>query len=78
VIRIIRTEDEPRPVLMQRFDLTEVQADYVLDTKLRQLAPFTHHGTRRGRSYGRERTDAQRAGDRGALGEGLGTRRQGS
>jgi len=38
VIRIIRTEDEPRPVLMQRFDLTEVQADYVLDTKLRQLA----------------------------------------
>ena len=38
VIRIIRTEDEPRPVLMQRFYLTEVQADYVLDTKLRQLA----------------------------------------
>ena len=38
VIRIIRSEDEPRPVLMQRFDLTEVQADYVLDTKLRQLA----------------------------------------
>ncbi|MGD2082983.1 MAG: DNA topoisomerase IV subunit A, partial [Chromatiales bacterium] len=38
VIRIIRTEDEPRPVLMRRFDLTEVQADYVLDTKLRQLA----------------------------------------
>ncbi len=38
VIRIIRTEDEPRPVLMERFGLTEVQADYVLDTKLRQLA----------------------------------------
>ena len=38
VIRIIRTEDEPRPVLMARFGLTEVQADYVLDTKLRQLA----------------------------------------
>jgi topoisomerase-4 subunit A len=38
VIRIIRTEDEPRPVLMTRFGLTEVQADYVLDTKLRQLA----------------------------------------
>lgn len=38
VIRIIRSEDEPRPVLMQRFALTEVQADYVLDTKLRQLA----------------------------------------
>lgn len=38
VIRIIRTEDEPRPVLMARFGLSEAQADYVLDTKLRQLA----------------------------------------
>ena len=38
VIRIIRSEDEPRPVLMERFGLSEVQADYVLDTKLRQLA----------------------------------------
>jgi len=38
VIRIIRREDEPKPVLMQRFSLTELQADYILDTKLRQLA----------------------------------------
>ena len=38
VIRIIRTEDEPKPVLMERFGLTDIQADYVLDTKLRQLA----------------------------------------
>ncbi len=38
VIRIIRSEDEPRPVLMSRFELTETQADYILDTKLRQLA----------------------------------------
>jgi len=38
VIRIIRTEDEPKPVLMSRFGLTDIQADYVLDTKLRQLA----------------------------------------
>ncbi|MCB1868127.1 MAG: DNA topoisomerase IV subunit A [Gammaproteobacteria bacterium] len=38
VIRIIRTEDEPKPVLMARFSLSEVQAEYVLDTKLRQLA----------------------------------------
>ncbi|OOZ40651.1 DNA topoisomerase IV subunit A [Solemya pervernicosa gill symbiont] len=38
VIRIIRSEDEPKPVLMERFSLTEVQADYILDTKLRQLA----------------------------------------
>ena len=38
VIHIIRTEDEPKPVLMKRFDLTGVQADYILDTRLRQLA----------------------------------------
>ncbi|MEY6431041.1 DNA topoisomerase IV subunit A [Thioalkalicoccus limnaeus] len=38
VIRIIRTEDEPKPVLMDRFGLTDLQADYVLNTRLRQLA----------------------------------------
>ena len=38
VIRIIRTEDEPKPVLMARFNLSEAQAEYILDTKLRQLA----------------------------------------
>ncbi len=38
VIKIIRTEDEPKPVLMKRFKLSDIQADYVLDTKLRQLA----------------------------------------
>ncbi|MDX1550226.1 MAG: DNA topoisomerase IV subunit A, partial [Lysobacter spongiicola] len=38
VIRIIRSEDEPRPVLIKRFDLSQEQADYILDTKLRQLA----------------------------------------
>lgn len=38
VIRIIRSEDEPKPVLMARFDLSEMQADYILDTKLRHLA----------------------------------------
>ena len=38
VIRIIRTEDEPRPVLMARFSLSGEQADYILETRLRQLA----------------------------------------
>ncbi|MEO9331569.1 DNA topoisomerase IV subunit A [Ectopseudomonas guguanensis] len=38
VIRIIRTEDSPKPVLMDTFGLTDVQADYILDTRLRQLA----------------------------------------
>ncbi|MHB0818864.1 DNA topoisomerase IV subunit A [Stutzerimonas stutzeri] len=38
VIHIIRTEDQPKPVLMARFGLSELQADYILDTRLRQLA----------------------------------------
>ena len=38
VIRIVRTEDKPRPVLIKRFVLSEEQADYILDTRLRQLA----------------------------------------
>lgn len=37
VIRIIRFEDEPRLKLMQTFALSEVQTDYILDTRLRQL-----------------------------------------
>lgn len=38
VIRIIREEDEPKEILMKTFGLTEAQVDYILDTKLRQLA----------------------------------------
>ncbi|MCF6325481.1 MAG: DNA topoisomerase IV subunit A [Gammaproteobacteria bacterium] len=38
VIHMIRTEEKPKQVLMKRFELSEEQADYVLDTKLRQLA----------------------------------------
>ncbi|WP_337244906.1 DNA topoisomerase IV subunit A [Luteimonas sp. gir] len=38
VIRIIRTEDEPRPVLQARFGLSDEQVDYILETRLRQLA----------------------------------------
>jgi topoisomerase-4 subunit A len=38
VIRIVRSEDEPKPVLIKRFKLSEEQADYILETRLRQLA----------------------------------------
>ncbi|MGR3808729.1 DNA topoisomerase IV subunit A [Pasteurella testudinis] len=38
VIEIIRNEDEPRAVLMQRFNLSQIQADAILDLKLRHLA----------------------------------------
>jgi topoisomerase-4 subunit A len=38
VIEIIRNEDEPHPVLMQRFGITDIQANAILDLKLRNLA----------------------------------------
>ena len=38
VIRIVRTEDEPKPVLMRRFKLSDIQAEEILETKLRRLA----------------------------------------
>jgi len=38
VIRIVRSEDEPKRALIARFKLSEEQADYILETRLRQLA----------------------------------------
>jgi topoisomerase IV subunit A len=38
VIRIIRTEDEPKPVLMSAFGLSDLQAESILELKLRHLA----------------------------------------
>ena len=38
VIRIVREEDQPKAQLIQRFALSELQADFILDTRLRQLA----------------------------------------
>lgn len=38
VIHIIRTEDQPKAALIARFELSEIQADYILETRLRQLA----------------------------------------
>jgi len=37
VIRIIRAEDEPKPVLMKRFKITDVQAEAILNMRLRAL-----------------------------------------
>ncbi len=37
VIKIIRTQDEPKPVLMRTFKLTDVQADAILNMRLRNL-----------------------------------------
>jgi topoisomerase-4 subunit A len=38
VIRIVRKEDEPKPVLIKRFRLSDEQAEAILETKLRHLA----------------------------------------
>ncbi len=37
VIKIIRTEDEPKPVLMKTFKLSDVQAEAILNMRLRNL-----------------------------------------
>ena len=46
VIDIIRQEDEPKPVLMQRFSLSETQAEAILELKLRHLARLEEHKIR--------------------------------
>ena len=38
VIAIIRENDKPKPVLMTRFEITDIQAEAILDLKLRHLA----------------------------------------
>ncbi|WP_299731709.1 DNA topoisomerase IV subunit A [uncultured Endozoicomonas sp.] len=38
IIEIIRSEDKPKPVLMERFGLSDIQAEAILDLKLRHLA----------------------------------------
>ena len=47
VIRIIREEDHPRAELMAHFGLTEIQADAILDLKLRHLAKLEEMEIRR-------------------------------
>jgi len=46
VIHIIRTQDKPKPALMQRFGLTDIQAEAVLELKLRNLAKLEEMGIR--------------------------------
>lgn len=43
VIRIIRSEDEPKPVLMARFNLSNEQAEAILNLRLRHLAKLEEH-----------------------------------
>src|SRR5262245_21710595 len=47
VIRIIRTEDEPKPVLMRRFKLTDTQTEAILNMRLRALRKLEEMEIRR-------------------------------
>ncbi len=47
VIKIIREQDEPKAVLMKTFKLTDKQANYVLDTRLRSLRKLEEMELRR-------------------------------
>jgi topoisomerase-4 subunit A len=38
VIHILRTEEKPKPALIARFQLSDLQAEAILETKLRHLA----------------------------------------
>ena len=61
VIAIIRQEDEPKPVLMERFGLTDLQAEAILELKLRHLAKleeFKIRGEQDELSQERERLQA--------------------
>ncbi|MEE4145677.1 MAG: DNA topoisomerase IV subunit A [Halieaceae bacterium] len=46
VIHIIRTQDKPKPALMERFGLSDAQAEAVLELKLRNLAKLEEIGIR--------------------------------
>jgi topoisomerase-4 subunit A len=46
VIRIIREEDEPKPILMKSFKLSDRQAEAILDLRLRRLRKLDEEGIR--------------------------------
>jgi topoisomerase-4 subunit A len=60
VIRIIREEDEPKPALMRRFSLSELQAEAILNMRLRSLRRLEEVEIRKEHSsLARERKDIQ-------------------
>jgi topoisomerase-4 subunit A len=60
VIRIIRNEDQPKPRLMQRFKLTDMQAEAVLNMRLRSLRKLEEMEIRKEhRALSKERKEIQ-------------------
>ncbi|ABV74437.1 DNA topoisomerase IV subunit A [Rickettsia akari str. Hartford] len=43
IIKIIREEDEPKAIMMERFKLTEIQVEAILNTRLRSLRKLEEH-----------------------------------
>ena len=67
VIRIVRYEEEPKTRLIERFELTDIQAEAILNTRLRQLARLEEMEIRREHaelSEEREGVQAMLASDR--------------
>ncbi len=67
VIEIIRTEDEPKPVMMAEFGLTDRQAEAILNMRLRAPAPARGDGAAAGarrpaQGAGRARSSARQPG----------------
>ncbi len=61
VIRIIREEDEPKTELMRAFELTELQANAILDMRLRQLRKLEEMEIRKEhKALTKERRDIKR------------------
>ncbi|MEO1045217.1 MAG: DNA topoisomerase IV subunit A [Pseudomonadota bacterium] len=61
VIEIIRTEDEPRPVMMEEFDLSERQAEAILNMRLRSLRKLEEMELRKeGDALEKERDDLEK------------------
>ena len=64
VIEIIRTEDEPKPVMMAEFSLSDRQAEAILNMRLRSLAPARGDGDRQGARGAGEGARGAREADR--------------
>src|SRR5579885_1688197 len=61
VIKIIRKEDEPKPVLMKRFKLADIQATAILDMRLRNLRKLEEFEIRRENDeLKKEKTDLEK------------------
>jgi topoisomerase-4 subunit A len=61
VIKIIRNEDEPKPVLMKTFKLSDVQADAILNMRLRNLRKLEEMEIKReNRELGEEKSELEK------------------